>query len=331
MTEIVIALLVGLVLHPVVTRILTARSVLDRPNQRSSHSVPTPRGGGIAIVAGVLAALSATGVLFEAPLPVVASIALLFAAIGFIDDLRGLPAVARLVAQIGGATVGTAALAFVLDWAGWWLPVVVVAATAWTVGFTNVFNFMDGINGIAAAQAGISGAAFLVLGSVEDLTVVAALGGATVGAAAGFAPFNFPKARVFLGDVGSYFLGAWLALTAVVGFRAGLPPEACGAPFALYVSDVAVTLLRRVRRGAPWREAHREHVYQRLVIGGWSHTQTTTVVAVAVVCCSALGSVSLSSSVVVRALADVGIVAVVIGYLFLPAMRIGPAPKAIVT
>jgi len=153
---------------------------------------------------------------------------------------------------------------------------------------------------------------------------------ALVAGAIGFAPFNFPTARVFLGDVGSYFAGAWLAVLVVLGLRGSIPPEAIVAPVALYVADTGLTLARRVQRHEPWHEPHRQHAYQRLVVLGWSHKKTAGVVFTLVTMCALLGSVSLLGSVPGRVAADCGIVLLVVGYLDLPRRiehRQSPSPR----
>ena len=123
---------------------------------------------------------------------------------------------------------------------------------------------------------------------------------------------------VFLGDVGSYFAGAWLAVLFIIGLRGSIPAEAMIAPVALYVADTGVTLSRRVHRHEAWQQAHRQHTYQRLVDLGWSHTQTTGLVFALVAICSVLGSVSLLGSVPERVAADCGVGALIAGYLLLP-------------
>ena len=125
---------------------------------------------------------------------------------------------------------------------------------------------------------------------MEEVRILT-LGGLTVAAAAlAFAPFNFPRARMFLGDVGSYFLGGWLGALAVYGVAAGIPPEAVLAPLALYVTDAAATLLMRIVRHEPWLSPHKAHVFQRLVQLGWSHVRTTLLVAALMVVLSGSGT-----------------------------------------
>jgi UDP-N-acetylmuramyl pentapeptide phosphotransferase/UDP-N-acetylglucosamine-1-phosphate transferase len=135
-----------------------------------------------------------------------------------------------------------------------------------------------------------------------------------------FLPFNFPKAQVFLGDVGSYFIGAWLAALVILGLRAGIPPEAVLAPVALYLADTAVTIVRRARGAETWYLPRRSHAYQRLTQLGWSHTRTTGLVAAAMVSCSALGAVSLIDSIAARLVADLALAAVLVAYLASPTL-----------
>jgi UDP-GlcNAc:undecaprenyl-phosphate GlcNAc-1-phosphate transferase len=201
-----------------------------------------------------------------------------------------------------------------LDWPAWSGVLVLL----WLVAFVNAFNFMDGINGISCACAFVTGAAWWVVGDAAGADLLAAGGLVAAAAALGFGPVNVPRARMFLGDAGSYFLGAWLALLAVVGLGEGAPPEAVVAPLVLYVADTATTLLRRVARGERWHEAHADHAYQRLVHAGWSHTTTTVFVAGLMALLATLGMLAFSESAAIRAAGDLGILAVVAGYLSLP-------------
>jgi UDP-N-acetylmuramyl pentapeptide phosphotransferase/UDP-N-acetylglucosamine-1-phosphate transferase len=142
-------------------------------------------------------------------------------------------------------------------------------------------------------------------------------GGILAAAAAGFLPYNFPRARLFIGDVGSYFIGGWQAALLVVGFRAGLPPEAVAAPLAIYLADTATTLARRVAAGHVWHQPHREHVYQRLIRQGWSHVRTTALVAAFVAACSIAGAMTLDGFAE-RVAADVVLAALLAAYVALP-------------
>jgi UDP-N-acetylmuramyl pentapeptide phosphotransferase/UDP-N-acetylglucosamine-1-phosphate transferase len=264
---------------------LLGRAVLDRPNERSSHKVPTPRGGGIAVLGTVLPAWVAAIWLGWAPGETVAAIvgAVVLATVSFADDARGLPAGARLVAQLG-------TVALVLPWlphAGHvfqgWLPAsldLAVAGLLW-VWLINLNNFMDGIDGISGigticVAAGLA-AIGVAAGHLAGWTVPAAL---LAAGTAGFLVWNWHPARIFMGDVGSVpigFLLGWLLFDAA---GAGLWAPALILP--LYsVTDATVTLARRVARGEkPW-EPHREHFYQQAVRRGLSHAAVVCRILVA--------------------------------------------------
>jgi UDP-GlcNAc:undecaprenyl-phosphate/decaprenyl-phosphate GlcNAc-1-phosphate transferase len=137
-------------------------------------------------------------------------------------------------------------------------------------------------------------------------------------ASLGFAPFNFPRASMFLGDVGSYGMGAALAILAVVGLRAGVPPEAVLAPLAIYLVDTSSTCIRRLAAGETWYHPHRDHRYQRLVKLGWSHMRVTLTVGGVMAACSLLGAVSLAGSLPARVLAGAALACLLGAYLFIP-------------
>ncbi|HEX2042500.1 MAG TPA: hypothetical protein VHF24_07675 [Acidimicrobiales bacterium] len=300
---------------PLVTRALRRLEAYDYPNPRSSHHEPTLRGGGIAPAAAMLVALA---VMSAVPGPerfALALTAAAFAAIGLAEDVRGVGVFARLALQ-GAAALVALPVVGLLDWPAWSGVVVVL----WLVAFVNAFNFMDGINGIACSCVIVSGAAWWVVGDAAHVDLLAGGGIVAAAAALGFAPFNVLTARTFLGDVGSYFLGAWLALLAVVGVGEGAPPEAVLAPLALYVADTGTTLVRRVARGERWHEPHADHTYQRLVRAGWSHVTTAVTVGVLMLVTATLGMLAFSDSPAVRAAGDLGILAVSAGYLGLPAL-----------
>ena len=243
----------------VLVRLIRARAVLDHPNERSSHSVPTPRGGGIAIV---LITLGGSAFWMTPRFAVVAVAALAIAVVSFIDDLHPLPATLRLGVQIAAAL--PVALLFVpLVWA----PL----ALLWIVGLTNAYNFMDGIDGIAGGQAVVAGLGWALLGMLTQQPLVATVGLLTAGSSAGFLTHNWQPARIFMGDVGSAFLGFLFASLAVMAWP-NLRLVAAGVlvvwPFVL---DAGVTFVRRALRGERLMEAHRSHVYQRLNQRGLSH------------------------------------------------------------
>lgn len=316
----VLASAVTLILTPILIGGLSRVGLFDHPNSRSSHDRPTIRGGGLALASGALVAAFVVPDLAGSPRLALIIAAGLFGLLGMADDLFTVSAPIRLLLQPFIALLTLPPLLNGIAGPAAWRLVAVVGVSLWLVSFVNVCNFMDGINGLAVAQAIVAGTAFALIGSAEGQEALAA-GGSIIGAASlAFAPFNFPKPSVFLGDVGSYFLGAWLAVLVVIGLRAGIAPEALLAPVAIFGADTSVTLVRRITRGAIWFEAHREHTYQRLVGLGWSHARTTGLAMSLMAACGALGAVSLRPSVADRVLADALILVLVGAYLVAPWM-----------
>jgi UDP-GlcNAc:undecaprenyl-phosphate/decaprenyl-phosphate GlcNAc-1-phosphate transferase len=313
-----VAFAITLVLSPVVLFGLKRAGVLDVPSARSSHDRPIPRAGGIAPAIGALVGLAVASNMGGA-----SRVALVIAAsglgvVGLAEDLFGISPILRLALQ---ACVGVAALPWLLEGLIGptpWQVVFAGGAVVWLVAYTNAFNFMDGIDGISVAQALVAGVAWYAIGRGEHFTALAVGAAVVSGAALGFAPFNILRPRMFLGDVGSYFLGGWIAALVVVALRAGLAPEAVLGPLTVYVADTGWTLVRRIHAGQAWYLPHRDHAYQQLVLAGWSHFRATLFVTVAMAGCSALGSVSLGGSALPRIAADVGIVAALAIYLEAP-------------
>jgi len=321
------AVTLSLLLTPLVRRWLLRREVLDRPNHRSSHVLPTPRGGGLAVAVGASVALGVSGASGIEREALLAS-AGLFGLLGLAEDLHNLAPLTRLgiqaVLALGSLVLVLHGLSGPVAWrVGFGLGVML-----WLVGFVNVFNFMDGINGLATVQAMVAGGVWAYLGIARHHPSLALAGLAVAAAALGFLPFNFPGARIFLGDVGSYFLGAWLAVTAVIALRAGIAPEAALGPLAVFVADAAWTLARRLRNHEVWYEAHRGHVYQRLIDLGWSHARATASIGALMVGISLLGLVSLQGHFVPRALAD-GAGALTLGFYLASPRLLASSPQAI--
>ncbi|MCL9797840.1 glycosyltransferase family 4 protein, partial [Frankia sp. AgKG'84/4] len=321
-----VAYLATLAATPIVIVSMHRLAAIDEVNARSSHHAPTPRGGGVAVAlglfAGVLATVLARGS-GDVPdlLPLSAATAL-FGLIGLAEDVGGVTAMRRLALHTAasfavaamtvlGAVLGDPAPGLLM------VLLVCVAAPVWITGYVNAFNFMDGINGISALTAVLSGATLAALGAARDAPTVSAGGVIVAAAALGFLPFNFPRARVFLGDVGSYTLGAVLAVLTAQAVLAGVPPEAALAPSALYLADTTVTLIRRIRGGERWHTAHRSHAYQRLTIAGWSHPKVTGLVGVTSLAVVAL-SLAAFGPLPVRLLGDVAALAVLAVYLTAP-------------
>ena len=295
------------------------RWILDVPNERSSHAVPTPRGGGISIILGVGTGLLIGG-LADDQVPAAFVIALVLGGIRFVDDVRGIGVSVRLVAQVLVGVTGLVWLVDTLPNPTWIGAIVAVIAAIWSVGYTNAFNFMDGINGISAAQLIVAGATWVIVGTLRDLDTVTTLGAVTTGAALGFVPWNFPRARFFMGDVGSYFSGGWLAAVSIVGIQLGVPALVMVAPLLVYGIDTATTLVGRVARGEPWHAAHRDHVYQRLVVGGWSHAEATGFYAAVAGAVAGSGLLWLSDSTGLGVVGLVLIAVALASYLASPAL-----------
>ncbi len=262
-------------------RHLLKRQILDRPNERSSHEVPTPRGGGIAIVGAAGAAwLTGAALAGKLGLPdvVILAAAILLGAVCFIDDLRGLGAVPRLLAQVAAVAPG---LWLISDQGGLFHAVFPAALDLAATGFLwlwfiNLFNFMDGIDGITGVEIcaiGVGVAGLAALGASEARLIDPAL--ALTAAALGFLVWNWRPASIFMGDVGSipmgYLLG-WLLINAGAGTgEHGSAVAACLVLPAYYLADASITLARRLSRGENIFQAHRQHFYQQAAIRGIGH------------------------------------------------------------
>ena len=248
--------------------ILARREILDRPNERSSHRVATPRGGGIAVTGSVLLAwivLVLTGSALPRVLGIVLGAAFL-AVVSWIDDLRGLSPLVRLLVQVGAVIIGLAVLPEQHS-----LSQLTLSGLIW-VWWINLFNFMDGIDGLAGSEAAALGAGLLLFASVGSGAdpALRELAAALTGAAIGFLAWNWSPARIFLGDVGSvplgYVLGFLLLDLAVRGYwRIALILP------LYFLADATITLARRLLRGERVWQAHREHFYQRAVRRGLGH------------------------------------------------------------
>jgi len=264
----VLSALLILVLKP-----LLIRYALARPNARSSHKTPTPQGGGLAVLAATLAVAGLSGAWLVLPvlsLSIVAAAAVAFAVLGTADDIRPLPAWIRLVMQFVVVTAvvlasGTRLLPEPVPLAA--ERILLVVAGVW---FVNLVNFMDGLDWITVAEMVPITAFVAGLGLVGIMPLwIAVLSAALCGALVGFAPFNRPVARLFLGDVGSLSIGllvGWMLLQ-----LAGTGALAAAILLPLYyLMDATITLLRRLARGEKVWEAHRSHFYQQATDNGVS-------------------------------------------------------------
>jgi UDP-N-acetylmuramyl pentapeptide phosphotransferase/UDP-N-acetylglucosamine-1-phosphate transferase len=255
---------------------LAARALLDRPVERSSHRVPVPRGGGLVLVPALIAGwllIWARGGAPQGTLAIAAAAAVL-AIVSWRDDVGGLPVPLRLGVHAAAVLAGLAFLPPTFAGAlPFWLDRV-VAGLLW-LWFVELYNFMDGIDGIAGVETVMLGAGIaLVLAGGGD----AALALAAAAAAAGFVWWNWHPARIFLGDVGSVPLGYLLGWLLLRMAAQGLWAAALILPL-YYLADATITLGLRLARRAPVWQAHREHFYQRAVRSDGNHAAVVRIIA----------------------------------------------------
>jgi UDP-N-acetylmuramyl pentapeptide phosphotransferase/UDP-N-acetylglucosamine-1-phosphate transferase len=257
--------------------------ILDHPNERSLHERPTPRTGGVAIVIAIAAGMAALAAFLPSPRePMILALgALPIAAVAFADDRWGLPVRWRLLTHamvaialaFGSLRLGVVYLPGLAVSLPAWLAV--GAAAALIVWMTNLYNFMDGMDGFAGGMAVIGFGAFALLGFTQGRADFAALNLIIAASALGFLAFNFPPARIFMGDTGSTTLGFLAASMMLWAGRDGIFPLWIGLMvFSPFVVDATVTLLRRLARRERIWQAHKTHYYQRLVQLGWGHRKT---------------------------------------------------------
>ncbi|MCE5232349.1 MAG: glycosyl transferase family 4 [Mizugakiibacter sp.] len=259
------------------------RGMLDHPGRRRSHAQPTPRGGGLGLVVGLLlGALPALrclpGSVPPASVAALAAAVLMVAAIGWRDDHRPLAVLPRLAVHAFAALMAAAAVLWnvpqapdAAPGARWLWLLAALPFAAWSI---NLHNFMDGIDGLLGLQAAFVGAGVAVLAYCRADPALTGAGLVTTAASLGFLLFNRPPARIFMGDVGSGALGLWLA--ALIGMTAARYPDLLWAGLILvsaFAVDATLTLLDRIARGRAWYTAHREHLYQWLVRSGRTHAQ----------------------------------------------------------
>jgi UDP-N-acetylmuramyl pentapeptide phosphotransferase/UDP-N-acetylglucosamine-1-phosphate transferase len=264
----------------------------DRPNERSLHSSPMPRTGGAAILASLVIgsvaqravellsgrAAGAEGSYFS----MLGAAALPLAAVSMLDDRRGVPVAARLAVHVSVAAAVVSGLGLTvrrvsLPLAGQ-LPLGVIALPLTVVAlvwFLNLYNFMDGMDGLAGSMTVIGCGFLAIAGGLKDHGSLVRLSLLLAAATGGFLLHNLPPAKVFLGDGGSITLGFIVGVLSLVGVRDGVfDPWFPVLAFSPFLFDATYTVLRRLVRGnPPWR-AHRDHLYQRAVLSGWSQLRT---------------------------------------------------------
>ena len=288
-----IALIVSGSLVALLMRGRAASLALDLPNQRSLHSTPTPRLGGVGIVAGIAAAWVYTNPPLE-PLLLVA-LALLIG-VSLLDDLKDVGVTWRLMIHVTSAVLAAMA---VLRGADWWVLMIAALAIAWMI---NLYNFMDGADGIAGGMAVIGFGAYGAAALAGGDFMLAATNLSIAGAALGFLLFNFPPARVFMGDVGAIPLGCLAAVLDLAGWQRGAWPWWFGVLiFSPFIADASLTLAKRLMRGARVWHAHREHYYQRLIQSGWSHRKTAYAQYTLTLGCAAIAFAGMRQDAAVQA------------------------------
>lgn len=270
-----------------VRRYALKKDLLDIPNARSSHSVPTPRGGGLSIIIVLLISAVVSLFLPDAPVQLLVSLVLAtlaYAVLGWQDDKHDLPASIRFLFQLLIAAV-------FIEWLVWnRMPdftlssggiVVILFSVLWIVWMVNLYNFMDGIDGISAVETIMLGTVTSFWFAMSGVYSIAIICIAVAGAGLGFLRWNWSPAKIFMGDVGSLALGAFFAIIALIGSSSlNIPFSAFLILYAVYLVDSGVTLLQRIIKRERWWQAHRSHFYQRAVQSGYSHAQVSLAVMV---------------------------------------------------
>ncbi|HEX8874637.1 MAG TPA: glycosyltransferase family 4 protein [Nitrosospira sp.] len=241
--------------------------ILDHPNSRSLHSRAVPRTGGLGLISGIL--VSWTLIPDTLPLPIWAGVALL-AAISLGDDISSLPVWARLLSHVAVAAAFSYAMLF--DTHGWIITAVAAVAITWML---NLYNFMDGSDGLAGGMALIGFSSYGIVAWSAGNDSFATINFCVAAAAGAFLLFNFHPARIFMGDSGSVPLGFLAAALGFMGWTNGdWPLWLPLLVFSPFIADASVTLVKRGLRGARVWQAHREHYYQRMVQSGLGHRNT---------------------------------------------------------
>ena len=270
-----------------ITRIILRKvRIIDIPNQRSSHSSPKPKSGGIAIIFSFFVGITAI-YLFGDKTPItekyflgfMASV-LAISAVSFYDDIKNRPFIVKLSVQIAAAIVAVS-FGIVLDVVampvfgyislGWWAyPLTVL----WIVGLTNVYNFMDGLDGLAAGTAVLVSLFFSYISYSQGSTFIYITSFSLFAGSLGFLLYNFPPAKIFMGDIGSAFLGFTFATMAIIAARYDHSHTSFFViPLLLFhfLFDTSLTFIRRLKKGENITEAHRTHLYQLCNRMGLSH------------------------------------------------------------
>ncbi len=277
-------ILASLILTECIRRYLLKINFLDRPNDRSSHSVATPRGGGLSIVACFFLVIGFSDFLSVDIVIALMGAGILVAAVGFWDDQSHIAARWRLIAHFSAAAWVLFYLKDIselqmftdnlhLDWIGY---IIIAFVLVWLL---NLFNFMDGIDGIAAVEtifiASVGGYFSYIDGLINISYISFVLAASTLG----FLILNWPPAKIFMGDVGSGFVGLMLGIIAYASILEGMLIWTWLILFAIFLVDSSLTLIRRILNGDKWYEAHCSHAYQNAA-KKWSHKKVTVSVII---------------------------------------------------
>jgi UDP-GlcNAc:undecaprenyl-phosphate GlcNAc-1-phosphate transferase len=339
-----VAIAVTLAVTPVVRRISVAAKLVDRPGGRKVHTTAVPRLGGIGIMAGFAAALlvEAAGELWLGwpgvlllgdgqVLGTVLGVGVVFV-VGLIDDLRGMKARTKFAGQVLAAVVTLACglkIDFftnpfgggrlLLDWVGYPLTVL------WLVGFANVFNLIDGLDGLAAGVAAIAATSFLALALDMNQAIAAVLAASLIGGCIGFLRYNFNPASIYMGDSGAMSIGFALGCVSLTGVMKSAAAISLVAPLLIIgvpLFDTASAIIRRRRHGRPIHEADNGHIHHRLLHRGFSQRQTVLLIYVWSAAL-AIGGYAMRDEVLPWPLARLGVLVFMLGLSAFLANRLG--------
>lgn len=271
--------------------------MLDSPNERTLHQGQVPRGGGLSIVITMLLALSLLWIEWGSPaIPYLFLTVLLLGTLGWIDDRFGLGPFVKIGIQFAVALIVVAYIGVFdgIDIAGYEISFGVSAGVwsiLWVVWLTNVYNFMDGIDGIAASYAAVTACVMGIWFVIDQNSALALFCYIIMAAALGFLIWNWTPARIFMGDVGSIALGGVFVALAIIGSSVhDVPLTAYLILFGVFLFDTIVTLIRRLLKRKKIWQPHRQHFYQRAVALGFSHAQVTIFVVLITLILAVLAS-----------------------------------------
>lgn len=293
----IVALATALAVTPLARRVALRHGVLDHPGERKVQSDPVPYLGGVGIVLAFVAAMTLGSLVYDlggeyTKLAVILGGAVVLAAMGLWDDLRPIPGWVKAVVILPLAVALYAAGVRADPFGTWQLNFLLTVG--WVAGIVNAFNFLDNMDGLTAGVSAIAAAFFAVLAAGSEQVVVGALAAAVAGCALGFLWYNRPPARIFMGDMGSHFLGWLLAAVALELEFENLKRVAFFVPIAILgvpIFDTALIVTSRIRRGLSPMQAGLDHTSHRLVRKGISRTTVVALHYLVAAVCGALGVV----------------------------------------